>query len=83
VAVNGFAIRVIRKNLIRPLTTAALAAAAGIDRSYLTQIELGKRTNVSPAVFRRLCAELIPQDDPRAILALPHADSAPLAAVGE
>ena len=56
VAVDGRALRAWRKR--RGLTMAALAAAAGISRSYVSMIERGERSALHPAIVIRLAAAL-------------------------
>jgi transcriptional regulator with XRE-family HTH domain len=56
VAVDGEAVRERRKRLGHTLT--ALAPLAKISIGYLSQIERGDRSTVSPPTFQRLAAAL-------------------------
>lgn len=67
VEVHGFALRVIRE--ARSRKVADLAAALGVDRSYITHIENGSKRRVSPEMYTRLLHEL-QIDDYRALLAV-------------
>ncbi|MFE5309752.1 helix-turn-helix domain-containing protein [Isoptericola sp. NPDC056605] len=68
VEVHGYALRVIRE--ARGRKTADLAQSIGVDRSYITRIELGYARRVSAVVYSRLLREL-QVDDHRALLANP------------
>jgi transcriptional regulator with XRE-family HTH domain len=70
VAIHGYAMRAIRESRGRKL--ADLADAVGVDRSYLTKVETGARTRVSPTVYAAILRELL-IDDHRALLASPPA----------
>lgn len=67
IEVHGFALREIRE--LRGRTVADLAQALGVDRSYITHLEVGSKRRVSPALYHALCAELFVRD-PRALLAV-------------
>ncbi|GAA3238341.1 helix-turn-helix transcriptional regulator [Actinocorallia longicatena] len=69
VEVNGFAFREIR--IRSGVDAGPCAAAAGIDRSYLSRLETGARVRVSPSTLARLL-EALQIRDRRAILADPH-----------
>lgn len=69
IEVNGYAIRVIR--VLTGIDIKDLAEAIEVDRSYITRIEIGSSSRVSPQVFAGLCRALSLQDR-RAILANPH-----------
>ncbi len=73
VEVNGFAVRAIR--VLTGPSVDDVAAQVGVTRSYLTKIELGTSTRVSPRVFAALVGALDIKDR-RAILATPHVDAA-------
>lgn len=66
VEVHGYALRVIREG--RGRKVADLAAALGVDRSYITHIENGSKRRVSPEFYSSLLHELV-IDDYRALLA--------------
>lgn len=68
IAVNGYAVREIRKLVGIP--TAQFAREANVDRSYLSRIENGQRTRVNPAVFAAMVRTL--GVDRRALLAQPN-----------
>jgi transcriptional regulator with XRE-family HTH domain len=75
VAVHGYALRVIRQ--ARGRAVADLAAALGIDRSYISHLERGSRLRVSPELYVALLHEL-QIEDYRALLATaPLRDAAP------
>lgn len=67
VEVHGYATRVIRE--ARGRKVADLAAALGVDRSYITHIENGTKRRVSPEFYAALCRELLIEDQ-RALLAV-------------
>ena len=67
VEVHGFALRVIRE--ARSRKVADLAAALGVDRSYITHIENGSKRRVSPEFYTGLLREL-QIEDYRALLAV-------------
>lgn len=69
VEINGFALRHIRKNA--GIEVAELAERIGVQRPYITKIELGHSRRVSPKVFNALLSALV-VDDRRALLANPH-----------
>lgn len=71
VAIQGFALRVIRE--ARGRKTAELAAALNVDRSYITKIETGHSLRVSKVFYNCLLAEL-QIEDYRALLASPSSD---------
>lgn len=75
VAINGFALREIRKLVGIP--TAQFARETNVDRSYLSRIENGQRTRVNPAAFAAMVRAL--GVDRRALLAQPS-DSREVAA---
>jgi transcriptional regulator with XRE-family HTH domain len=66
VAINGFALRVIRERT--GVRVADLAAALDCDRSYITKIELGTSKRVGVDFYRRLLG-ILTIDDHRALLA--------------
>lgn len=68
VAINGFALRVIRERT--GIKVADLATALGCDRSYITKIEIGtsKRVGVD---FYKLLLQHLAIEDHRALLATP------------
>lgn len=68
-AVNGFAIRELRKRA--GISVADLAERVGVQRPYVAKIELGHSRRVSPAVFKGIVLALA-IEDPRAILNDPH-----------
>lgn len=81
VAINGFALRVIRQARSRSVSDLAAKlpgrnAAKGCDRSYITHIENGTKTEVSAEFYNALIAEL-QIEDYRVLLANPHADPVP------
>lgn len=49
IAVNGLVIRELR--MLQGMRVRELAAKAGVGRSYITRLETGDRTRVSPWVF--------------------------------
>jgi DNA-binding XRE family transcriptional regulator len=67
VEVHGYALRVIRE--ARGRKVADLAAALGVDRSYIAHLENGSKRRVSPEFYSALLAELV-VDDYRALLAV-------------
>lgn len=69
VEVHGPAIREIR--IRSGMGVAALAAAAGIARPHMANVELGHRRRVTPETFNALVAALAITDR-RAILANPY-----------
>lgn len=69
VAINGYALRVIRK--LSNLTPASLAESIDRDRSYVAHIESGRVGRVSTATFDALLQALAIEDR-RALLAFPH-----------
>lgn len=69
VEVHGPAIREIR--IRSGMGVAALAAAAGVTRSHIANIELGQRRRLTPKTFNALVAALAISDR-RAILANPY-----------
>lgn len=68
VAINGFALRVIRERTGIKVTD--LAAALECDRSYITKIEIGTSKRVSVDFYRRLLEQLAIADH-RTLLATP------------
>lgn len=68
VAINGFALRVIRERTGEKV--ADTAAALKVDRSYITKIENGTSKRVSVDFYRRLLEHLAISDH-RALLAMP------------
>lgn len=60
VAINGFALRVIRERT--GIKVADLAAALDVDRSYITKIELGTSKRVGVDFYRRLLNHLAISD---------------------
>jgi transcriptional regulator with XRE-family HTH domain len=66
VAINGFALRVIRERT--GIKVADLAEALDVDRSYITKIELGTSRRVSVDFYKRLLNHLAITDH-RALLA--------------
>lgn len=73
--VHGPAIREFR--IQAGMSVAALAAAAGVARPHMANIELGHRRRVTPETFAALVAAL-GLNDRRAILANPYGDTAAL-----
>jgi transcriptional regulator with XRE-family HTH domain len=80
VEIHGYALRVIRE--ARGRSVADLAAKLpgrnpdkGCDRSYITHIENGTKTEVSAEFYNALIAELH-LDDYRVLLANPHVATA-------
>lgn len=69
VEINGFALRHIRKNA--GIEVAELAERIGVQRPYVTKIELGHSQRVSPKVFNAILSTLVIEDR-RALLANPH-----------
>jgi transcriptional regulator with XRE-family HTH domain len=68
VAINPAALRHIRR--ITGLGVSALAEEIGVVPSYVSNLEAGRRTAVSPRVFRALCTALR-IEDVRALMADP------------
>lgn len=68
VAINGFALRVIRERT--GIKVADLAAALTVDRSYITKIEIGTSKRVGVDFYRRLLDHLAISDH-RTLLATP------------
>lgn len=68
VAINGFALRVIRERTGIKVTD--LANALECDRSYITKIEIGTSKRVSVDFYRRLLEQLAISDH-RTLLATP------------
>jgi transcriptional regulator with XRE-family HTH domain len=66
VEVHGYAMRVIRQ--ARGRAVADLASALRVDRSYITHLENGSKTRVSPELYAALLQEL-QIEDYRALLA--------------
>jgi transcriptional regulator with XRE-family HTH domain len=66
VEIHGYALRVIRERSGRKV--ADLAAALGVDRSYITHWENGTKRRVSPELYAQILQELQIQDH-RALLA--------------
>lgn len=79
VEVHGPAIREIR--IRSGMGVAQLAAAVGVARPHMANIELGHRRRVTPETFNALVRALALADR-RAILAHPYGDDAALAEVG-
>jgi transcriptional regulator with XRE-family HTH domain len=75
VEVNGYALREIRVR--GGVDIAPMAEQIGVSRSYLTKIELGHNTRVSPGVFNALL-QALSLTDRRVLLANPHGNQ-PLA----
>lgn len=69
VAINGYALRPIRKSL--NLTPAALAQNIGRNRTYVVKIETGAVSRVGIDTFNALVAALA-LEDRRALMAWPH-----------
>ena len=67
VEIHGYATRVVRE--ARGRKVADLAAALGVDRSYITHIENGTKRRVSSEFYSHLCRELLVEDH-RALLAV-------------
>jgi transcriptional regulator with XRE-family HTH domain len=67
VELHGYALRVIRE--ARGRKVADLAAALGVDRSYITHWENGSKRRVSPELYSQLLGEL-QIEDYRALLAV-------------
>ncbi len=81
VAINGYALRVIRQARARSVTDLASKLPGrnpdkGCDRSYITHIENGTKTEVSAEFYSALLAEL-QIEDYRVLLANPHAEAVP------
>ncbi|MGQ9348903.1 helix-turn-helix domain-containing protein [Mycolicibacterium gilvum] len=68
VAINGFALRVIRERTGIKVTD--LAAGLECDRSYITKLEIGTSKRVSVDFYRRLLDQLAISDH-RTLLATP------------
>ena len=68
VAINGFALRVIRERT--GIKVADLATALEVDRSYITKIEIGTSKRVGVDFYRRLL-EHLQISDHRTLLATP------------
>ena len=68
VAINGFALRVIRERT--GVKVSDLAQALECDRSYITKIEIGTSKRVSVDFYRRLLEQLVISDH-RTLLATP------------
>ncbi|MFE0039368.1 helix-turn-helix domain-containing protein [Streptomyces sp. NPDC059015] len=68
--VNGAAIRTRRKDL--GIDLAECAAAAGISRPYLDQLELGHRRRMKPPTYHRLRTALRIEPSDRQLLAPPE-----------
>lgn len=73
--VNGYAVREFRKR--KGLGVAELAQQVGVQRPYVTKIELGHSQRVSPRVFQALVQALAVSDF-RALLANPHTVTFPV-----
>lgn len=70
VSVNGHAIAAIRT--LASVTRGSLAAAMGVDVSYLSRIENGSRKTLAPDKFKALVATFAPLGiDWRAFVATP------------
>lgn len=69
ITVNGFALREIR--LRSGVDLASFAEQVGVTRSYLSKIELGRNTRVSPQTYAALLVALDIADR-RVLLADPH-----------
>lgn len=67
VEVHGYALRVVREARGRKVSD--LAAALGVDRSYITHLENGSKRRVSKPFYNALLAELLIEDY-RALLAV-------------
>lgn len=70
IAVNGYAIREIRK--LVGITTTQFAREVSLERSYLSRIENGQKYRVNPAAFAAMVRAL--GVDRRALLAQPNED---------
>lgn len=70
IEINGFAVRELRKR--NGDSVQELADALGVQRAYVTKIELGHSRRVSPRVFNRLLTALAVTDR-RALLNNPYA----------
>lgn len=68
VAINGFALRVIRERT--GIKVLDLAQALEVDRSYITKIEIGTSKRVGVDFYRRLLEHLAITDH-RTLLATP------------
>lgn len=67
VQIAGSEVRKLRKLLGQNLVT--FAPRAEITFQYLSQIETGVRTHVSPEVFARICDALgVPRDERRSLV---------------
>lgn len=73
VAINGFALRVIRERT--GIKVADLAEALTVDRSYITKIEIGTSKRVGVDFYRRLLEQLAITDH-RVLLATPEINPA-------
>lgn len=73
IAINGFALRVIRERT--GVKVADLAQALDVDRSYITKIEIGTSKRVGVDFYRRLLEQLAISDH-RALLAFPEINPA-------
>ena len=76
IAINGFALRVIRQGRKRSVSDLASKLPGrdpekGCDRSYITHIENGTKTEVSAEFYNALIDEL-QLEDYRVLLANPH-----------
>lgn len=77
IEINGYAVREIRVR--SGIEVLQLSEQIGVTRAYLTKIELGTSTRVSPRVFTALLTALGVRDR-RALLAAPHKIAAESAA---
>lgn len=68
VAINPAALRTIRR--ARGVGVTALATDVGVTASYVSNLEAGRRSAVSPGVFVALCLALR-IDDQRALMVAP------------
>jgi transcriptional regulator with XRE-family HTH domain len=66
VAINGFALRVIRERT--GIKVADLAESLDVDRSYITKLEIGTSKRVGVDLYRRLL-EVLDLPDHRTLLA--------------
>ena len=71
IAVNGAALRELRKR--SGVSVSAFAQSVGVGRPYISKLELGHSSRVSPEVFAKLLRAL-GLEDRRAIMANPVGD---------
>lgn len=68
IAIDGKKTTEARRNA--GLTQLQLATKAGISQSYLSSLELGERSRMSPALYTRLC-DALGVTDPSTLMAEP------------